>query len=182
GRMPTRPRPGSVSTTSRSAPAAATGKVGVTRRDPMAMLPFCGYNMGDYFQHWLDIGKRIPHPPRVFHVNWFRKGADGKFLWPGFGENVRVLKWILERTEGKAAAQETPIGFVPTPNSLTLDGLKVSRQAINELLEVNASDWAAEQEGIGAFLAKFGDHLPPELREEQARLARRLGAVNAFSR
>ena len=162
--------------------AAATGKVGVTRRDPMAMLPFCGYNMGDYFQHWLDIGKRIPHPPRVFHVNWFRKGADGKFLWPGFGENVRVLKWILERTEGKAAAQETPIGFVPTPNSLTLDGLKVSRQAINELLEVNASDWAAEQEGIGAFLAKFGDHLPPELREEQARLARRLGAVNAFSR
>jgi phosphoenolpyruvate carboxykinase (GTP) len=162
--------------------AAITGAVGVTRRDPMAMLPFCGYHMGDYFQHWLDMGKRIPHPPKVFHVNWFRKGADGKFLWPGFGENVRVLKWILERVEGRAAAQETPIGFVPTPNSLTLDGLAISPQAINELLEVNASDWAAEEEGIGAFLAKFGDRLPAELREEQARLAKRLGAVSAVAR
>jgi phosphoenolpyruvate carboxykinase (GTP) len=162
--------------------AAATGKVGVTRRDPMAMLPFCGYNMADYFQHWLDMGRRIPHPPKVFHVNWFRKGVDGKFLWPGFGENVRVLKWILERVEGRAAAQETPIGFVPTPNSLTLDGLAISPQAINELLEVNASDWAAEEEGIGAFLAKFGDRLPAELREEQARLAKRLGAVSAVAR
>jgi phosphoenolpyruvate carboxykinase (GTP) len=162
--------------------AAATGKVGVTRRDPMAMLPFCGYNMGDYFQHWLDMGKRIPHPPKVFHVNWFRKGADGKFLWPGFGENVRVLKWILERTEGKAASQETPIGFVPTSSSLTLDGLNISTQTINELLDVNASDWAAEQEAVGAFLAKFGDHLPPELRDEQARLAKRLGAVSTASR
>jgi phosphoenolpyruvate carboxykinase (GTP) len=162
--------------------AAATGKVGVTRRDPMAMLPFCGYNMGDYFRHWLDMDKRIPHPPKVFHVNWFRKGADGKFLWPGFGENVRVLKWILERTEGKAAAQETPIGFVPTAGSLTLDGLNISPQTISELLEVNSSDWAAEQEGIGAFLAKFGDRLPSELREEQAALAKRLGAVGAASR
>ncbi len=162
--------------------AAATGKVGVTRRDPMAMLPFCGYHMGDYFQHWLDMGKRIPHPPKVFHVNWFRKGADGKFLWPGFGENVRVLKWILERAEGKAEAQETPIGFVPTPSSLTLDGLAISPQTINELLEVNAFDWATEQEGIGTFLAKFGDRLPTELREEQASLAKRLGAVRSASR
>jgi phosphoenolpyruvate carboxykinase (GTP) len=161
--------------------AAATGKVGVTRRDPMAMLPFCGYHMGDYFQHWLDMGKRIPHPPKVFHVNWFRKGADGKFLWPGFGENVRVLKWILERVEGRAQAQETPIGFVPTPSSLTLDGLSISPQTINELLDVNATDWAAEQEGIGAFLAKFGERLPVELREEQARLTKRLGSVTAAS-
>jgi phosphoenolpyruvate carboxykinase (GTP) len=162
--------------------AAATGKVGVPRRDPMAMLPFCGYHMGDYFQHWIDMGKRIPHPPKVFHVNWFRKGADGKFLWPGFGENVRVLKWILERVEGRAQAQETPIGFVPTAKSLTLDGLSISPQTINELLEVNSSDWAAEQEEIGAFLEKFGDRLPAELREQQAQLAKRLSAVSAASR
>jgi phosphoenolpyruvate carboxykinase (GTP) len=162
--------------------AAATGKVGVTRRDPMAMLPFCGYHMGDYFQHWMDMGKRIPHPPKVFHVNWFRKGADGKFLWPGFGENVRVLKWILERVEGRAEAQETPIGFVPAAKSLTLDGLAISPQTINELLEVNSSDWAAEQEEIGAFLAKFGDRLPAELREQHSQLAKRLSAVNAASR
>jgi phosphoenolpyruvate carboxykinase (GTP) len=159
--------------------AAATGKVGVTRRDPMAMLPFCGYNMADYFQHWLDMGKRIPHPPRVFHVNWFRKGADGKFLWPGFGENVRVLKWILERVEGKAEAKETPIGFVPTQESLTLDGMNISDAALEELLEVNAADWSREAEEIGVFLEEFGDSLPKEIREEQAALAKRLGHVGA---
>ena len=159
--------------------AAATGKVGVTRRDPMAMLPFCGYNMADYFQHWLDMGKQIPHPPKVFHVNWFRKGADGKYLWPGFGENVLVLKWILERVEGKAEAKETPIGFVPTPESLTLDGLNISRAAMDELLDVNAADWSREAEEIGAFLAEFGDSLPKEIREEQASLAKRLGHVGA---
>ena len=119
--------------------AATTGAVGVTRRDPMAMLPFCGYNMADYFRHWLDMGMRIPHPPKIFHVNWFRKGADGKFLWPGYGENVRVLKWILERIEGKAAATETPIGIVPTPSALTLDGLDVSRATMEELLNVDAA-------------------------------------------
>jgi phosphoenolpyruvate carboxykinase (GTP) len=159
--------------------AAATGKVGVTRRDPMAMLPFCGYNMADYFQHWLDMGKRIPHPPKVFHVNWFRKGADGKFLWPGFGENVRVLKWILERVEGKAEAKETPIGFVPTQDSLTLDGMNISDAALEELLEVNAADWSREAEEIGIFLEEFGDSLPKEIREEQAALAKRLGHVGA---
>jgi len=113
--------------------AATTGAVGVTRRDPMAMLPFCGYNMADYFQHWLDMGKRIPDPPKIFHVNWFRRGADGKFLWPGFGENVRVLKWVLERVEGHGKAQETPIGYVPTADGLTLDGLNVSRETFAEL-------------------------------------------------
>src|SRR5947209_10384877 len=102
--------------------AAATGNVGVVRRDPMAMLPFCGYNMADYFQHWLDMGKRIPHPPKIFHVNWFRRGADGKFLWPGYGENVRVLKWILERVEGRGPADESPLGYVPTRDGVTLDG------------------------------------------------------------
>jgi phosphoenolpyruvate carboxykinase (GTP) len=162
--------------------AAATGKVGVTRRDPMAMLPFCGYNMADYFGHWLDMGKRIPHPPKIFHVNWFRKDANGKMMWPGFGENVRVLKWILERVEGKAEARETPIGFVPTPQSLTLDGLNISRETVDELLDVNSGDWGVELENISAFLAKFGDRLPEQLRAEEAKLAARLGRVGAASR
>ena len=117
--------------------AAATGNVGVTRRDPMAMLPFCGYNMGDYFNHWLAMGRKIPHPPKIFHVNWFRRGADGKFLWPGFGDNVRVLKWILERVEGKGKAVETPIGMVPSSDALTLDGLNISRETMDELLRVD---------------------------------------------
>jgi phosphoenolpyruvate carboxykinase (GTP) len=154
--------------------AAATGDVGITRRDPMAMLPFCGYNMADYFQHWLDMGKRIPHPPKIFHVNWFRKGADGKFLWPGYGENVRVLKWILERVEGKGQAEETPIGYVPTKNGLTLDGLQISSEALRELFRVNAEDWEADLADSREFFAKFGERLPDELREEQEGLVRRL--------
>ncbi len=154
--------------------AAATGAVGVTRRDPMAMLPFCGYNMADYFAHWLEMGRRIPRPPKIFHVNWFRRGADGKFLWPGFGENVRVLKWILERVEGKGKAQETPIGWVPAGNALTLDGMQVSPMAIEELLRVNADDWAKELEESAKFFEPFGARLPEALREEQAELTRRL--------
>jgi phosphoenolpyruvate carboxykinase (GTP) len=154
--------------------AAITGDVGVTRRDPMAMLPFCGYNMGDYFGHWLDMGKRIPHPPKIFHVNWFRKGADGKFLWPGFGENARVLKWMLERIEGKAAATETPIGPVPTSNSIALDGINVSRETMKDLLRVEPDDWAKEHAEVGEFFKKFGDRLPEEIREEHNRLGERL--------
>jgi phosphoenolpyruvate carboxykinase (GTP) len=154
--------------------AAITGDVGVTRRDPMAMLPFCGYNMGDYFGHWLDMGKRIPHPPKIFHVNWFRKGADGKFLWPGFGENARVLKWMLERIEGKAAATETPIGPVPTSDSIALDGINVSRETMKELLRVEPDDWAKEHADVGEFFKKFGDRLPEEIREEHNRLGERL--------
>jgi phosphoenolpyruvate carboxykinase (GTP) len=153
--------------------AAITGEVGVTRRDPMAMLPFCGYNMADYFRHWQEMGKRIPHPPKIFHVNWFRRGTDGKFLWPGFGDNVRVLKWILERVEGRGQAQETPIGFVPARNGLTLDGLKISPEAIDELLRVNAEDWEPELEDTKQFFDKFGDRLPRELQEEHRRLAQR---------
>ena len=153
--------------------AAATGDVGVTRCDPMAMLPFCGYNMADYFGHWVQMGKKIPKPPRIFHVNWFRKGADGKFLWPGYGENVRVLKWILERVEGRGAAQETPIGYVPAKNGLTLDGLKVSGEALNELLRVNPADWENELEDSKQFLVKFGARLPREIREEHGKLAKR---------
>ena len=154
--------------------AAITDSQGVTRRDPMAMLPFCGYNMGDYFRHWLEMGKRIPHPPKIFHVNWFRKGADGKFLWPGYGENVRVLKWMLERIEGTAAATETPIGAVPTANAITLDGLNVSRDTMAELLRVEPADWAKEHTDIGEFFKKFGDRLPNEIRDEHNRLGERL--------
>lgn len=153
--------------------AAATGDVGITRRDPMAMLPFCGYNMADYFLHWLDMGKKIPKPPKIFNVNWFRKGSDGKFLWPGYGENVRVLKWILERVEGHGTAEETPIGYVPAKNGLTLDGMKISNEALDELLRVNPADWETEMEDSKQFLAKFGNRLPREIREEQEKLARR---------
>jgi phosphoenolpyruvate carboxykinase (GTP) len=154
--------------------AAATGNVGVVRRDPMAMLPFCGYNMADYFQHWLDMGKRIPKPPKIFHVNWFRRGADGKFLWPGYGENVRVLKWILERVEGRADANETPIGNVPTKASLTLGGLKITSEAVEELLSVNPQDWQQELADSSDFFQKFGNRLPRALSEEHEKLAGRL--------
>jgi phosphoenolpyruvate carboxykinase (GTP) len=157
--------------------AAATGAVGVTRRDPMAMLPFCGYNMGDYWAHWLEMGKRIPHPPKIFNVNWFRKGADGKFLWPGYGENVRVLKWILERVEGRGKAAEIPIGYVPTPDALTLDGLNITRQTMEDLLRIDPADWAAELEDSKKFLDQFGDHLPPEITAEHAQLAGRMNHV-----
>jgi len=153
--------------------AAATGAVGVTRRDPMAMLPFCGYNMADYFRHWLEMGERIPHPPKIFHVNWFRKDADGRFLWPGFGENVRVLKWILERVEGKGKAAETPIGWVPTPDALTREGLEILSSTMEELLRVNPADWASELEVTLKFFEQFGARLPAELREEHAQLAQR---------
>jgi phosphoenolpyruvate carboxykinase (GTP) len=159
--------------------AAATGAVGVTRRDPMAMLPFCGYNMADYFGHWLAMGPRLKKAPKIFHVNWFRRDAGGKFLWPGYGENVRVLKWMLDRIEGHAEAMETPIGNVPTPASLTLDGLSISRDAMNELLAVNPNDWAEEEQAVDKFFAKFGDRLPSALCQEQKTLAARLGVLSS---
>jgi phosphoenolpyruvate carboxykinase (GTP) len=158
--------------------AATTGAVGVKRRDPMAMLPFCGYNMGDYFRHWLEMGKRVPRPPKIFHVNWFRRGADGKFLWPGFGENVRVLKWILERVEGRGEAEETPIGYVPARGALTLDGIKVSAEAMEELLRVNPADWEPELNTTREFFSKFGERLPRELLEEHTKLAHRFSKVS----
>ncbi len=154
--------------------AAATGAVGVTRRDPMAMLPFCGYNMADYFAHWLAMGPKLRNPPRIFHVNWFRRGADGKFLWPGYGENVRVLKWMLDRIEGRAEAKETPIGHVPMPKSLLLDGLSISPDTLNELLQVDPSAWAAESRAVGRFFEEFGNRLPEPLRQEHRALDERL--------
>ncbi len=154
--------------------AAATGAVGVTRRDPMAMLPFCGYNMADYFRHWLEMGPRIAKAPKIFHVNWFRRDAEGKFLWPGYGHNVRVLKWMLDRIEGRAAATETPIGFVPTPSSLDLEGLTISKEALGELLCVDSGDWTQEAADTSKFLDKFGARLPAEIRAEHKALTDRL--------
>jgi phosphoenolpyruvate carboxykinase (GTP) len=154
--------------------AAATGAVGVTRRDPMAMVPFCGYNMADYFAHWLEMGLKLRNPPKIFHVNWFRRGADGKFLWPGYGENVRVLKWMLDRIESRADASETAIGNVPTPGSLLLDGLDISSETLDELLRVDSRAWVEESKAIGIFFDKFGDRLPAELRTEHKALAGRI--------
>jgi phosphoenolpyruvate carboxykinase (GTP) len=154
--------------------AATTGAVGVTRRDPMAMLPFCGYNMGDYFRHWFEMGRKIKNPPKIFHVNWFRRDENGKFLWPGYGENVRVLKWMLDRIEGRAHATDTPIGYVPTPDSLDLDGLSIPRKNLDELLAVDPADWTQELTETGKFFEKFGDRLPDEIRAEHKALADRL--------
>jgi phosphoenolpyruvate carboxykinase (GTP) len=154
--------------------AAATGAVGVTRRDPMAMLPFCGYNMGDYWGHWLEMGERLTNPPEIFHVNWFRKDQDGKFLWPGYGENVRVLQWMLERIQGKADAQPTPIGYVPTRGALNLDGLDISPETMEQLLVVDQQDWEHEWADQGLFFQKFGDRLPHAMAAEHHALKARL--------
>ena len=155
--------------------AAAIHAVGVVRRDPMAMLPFCGYNMGDYFAHWLRMGERLPHPPLIFHVNWFRTDESGRFLWPGFGENVRVLKWIVERVQGKADGVETPIGFVPAPGSLDLEGLNLPAETMEELLRVDRDAWQQELAEQQRFFEQFGERLPQEIWQEHAALAARLG-------
>ena len=143
----------------------------------MAMLPFCGYHMGDYFRYWVELGRRIPHPPRIFHVNWFRRDAEGKFLWPGYGENVRVLKWILERVDGKGRAVETPIGFLPVADALTLDGLNIPHARVGELLRVDPLDWAEEHAAVGQFLETFATRMPRELLDEHAHLGERLGRM-----
>jgi phosphoenolpyruvate carboxykinase (GTP) len=159
--------------------AAATGAVGVVRHDPMAMLPFCGYNMADYFRHWLAMGRRVPHPPKIFHVNWFRTDAQGKFLWPGFGQNVRVLKWILERVRGGGKAVETAIGYVPALDGLDLEGLDLPRSTLEELLHVERAEWEQEVASQQHFFAQFGTRLPPEIRMESDQLAQRLSRISA---
>lgn len=150
--------------------AAAAGAVGVVRRDPMAMLPFCGYNMADYWQHWIDIGKTLDpdKAPKIFNVNWFRKDDEGNFMWPGFGDNLRVLDWILDRCDGKVDAVETAIGFVPKAEDINIDGLEgeVSRESLESILDVDKALWAAEADGIAEFYAKFGDKLPETLKAE----------------
>jgi phosphoenolpyruvate carboxykinase (GTP) len=157
--------------------AAATGQVGVVRRDPMAMLPFIGYNAGDYFNHWITVGKDndAAKLPRIFYVNWFRRDEDGGFLWPGFGENSRVLKWVVERMEGRADAVETPIGHVPTPDSLDVEGLSMSREAVEAVLAVDVEEWRAEIPQITEWFEKFGDDLPAVLWTELDGLKARLG-------
>jgi phosphoenolpyruvate carboxykinase (GTP) len=155
--------------------AAAAGQVGQLRRDPMAMLPFCGYNMGDYFGHWLNVGKRLTNPPKIYSVNWFRTDDDGKFIWPGFGENIRVIKWILDRVNDRVGAKETPLGLVPNLSDLDLSGLNIAKEKMEKLFEVDRPGWQAELQDIDAYLSQFGDHLPAELRRQRDDLAKKLG-------
>ena len=154
--------------------AAATGKVGVVRRDPMAMLPFCGYNMGEYFQHWLDMQRKIDNPPKIFQVNWFRKGEDGKFLWPGYGENMRVLKWIIDRAQGHVGGQETLLGWVPKAGDLDLSGLDIQHEAVNEATSINLQQWKTELESQEEFFNQFGRTMPETLLLQRQMLLSRL--------
>ncbi len=154
--------------------AAAMGAVGEVRRDPMAMLPFCGYNMGDYFGHWIEMGRRASKPPKIFHVNWFRKDEKGKFLWPGYGENLRVLEWILARTRGEGKAEMTPIGHLPTLDALDLKGLDLPSGVMDKLLSVKADEWTAELDGVKKFFDQFGSRLPKALWDQFEALKNRL--------
>ncbi len=156
--------------------SAQYGAQGEVRRDPFAMLPFCGYNMADYFKHWITIGRLTPNAPKVFHVNWFRKDKNNKFLWPGYGENLRVLEWILERARGEGKAQETPIGYVPTLDALDMTGLDLPQGVMEELLAVNPEDWKAEVNDVEAFFDSLGPRMPWELRNELEALRHRLNA------
>ena len=155
--------------------AAAAGAVGVVRRDPMAMRPFVGYNMADYFQHWYDMGKKIANPPKIFNVNWFRLDDDGNFMWPGFGDNMRVLNWILDRCEGKVDAVETEIGYVPNKEDLQLDGLDLSDEVVTELLSIDRQAWKEDLANQREFFAQFGDRLPKEIKDSMDELEKRLG-------
>ena len=154
--------------------AAASGAVGVVRRDPMAMRPFVGYNMGDYFKHWIEMGKVIPNAPKIFHVNWFRTDDEGHFIWPGFGDNMRVLLWILARCEGKVDAVETAIGYVPHAEDINIEGLDITIDTVRDLLTVDKESWLADVENIKEFYALIGDHVPAEMYEELAALEARL--------
>jgi phosphoenolpyruvate carboxykinase (GTP) len=157
--------------------AAAAGAVGVVRRDPMAMLPFCGYNMGDYFAHWINMGDKIENKPKIFNVNWFRLDDNGKFIWPGFGDNMRVLEWILKRSFDEIDAEETAIGYMPKPEDINIEGLDISLDTMKELLSVDVESWKEDIENIREFYSKFDefDTLPQELRDQLDALEKRLG-------
>jgi len=159
--------------------AAATGAVGVVRRDPFAMLPFCGYNMGDYFRHWLEVGRRLAHPPRIFRLNWFMRGDDGRFLWPGFGENLRVLQWVIDRCRGTGRATESPIGLLPAPGGLDVEGLDLPPTAMDRLLAVDHQGWIDALKSQEEFFARFEDRLPEPMRREHDALERRLRDARA---
>ena len=154
--------------------AAATGQVGVVRRDPMAMRPFCGYNMGDYFAHWIEMGKKLKNPPKIFNVNWFRTDDEGHFIWPGFGDNLRVLEWIIARCEDKVDADEVAIGYVPKAEDINIEGLDLTVDTVKGLLDVDKETWRKEAEGIEEFYSQFGDRLPKELSDELDSLKKRL--------
>lgn len=154
--------------------AAATGKVGVVRRDPMAMLPFCGYNVGDYFAHWLKMQSKIAKPPRIFQVNWFRQDKDGKFIWPGFGENMRVLKWIIDRAKGRVPARETPLGWVPDNGQIDVNGLDLSADAMKDLTEIDPAAWKAEFELQDDLFNKVADSMPKALKLQRELFLSRL--------
>jgi phosphoenolpyruvate carboxykinase (GTP) len=143
--------------------AAAIHKEGVLRRDPMAMLPFCGYNMGEYFGHWLNIGKRLKHPPKIYTVNWFRTDENGKFIWPGFGDNIRILKWIVERAQQKVSAQDTALGRIPYLKDLSMEGSGVAQDNLEKLFEVTPAEWKNELSDIKKFLEQFGSRMPQEI-------------------
>lgn len=154
--------------------AAAAGKVGVLRRDPMAMLPFCGYNMGNYFKHWISMGRLLSRPPKIYSLNAFRVNEKGEFLWPGFSENIRILKWIVDRANGRARAKETPLGWVPDLDSFPLEGLNIPRSNLQKLFEVNPGEWQSELEDIKTFLSQFGPHMPYEIWQDYNKMAARL--------
>jgi phosphoenolpyruvate carboxykinase (GTP) len=157
--------------------AAITGKTGVVRRDPMAMLAFCGYNMGDYFGHWLKMGRAAQYPPRIYRVNWFRRDAGGRFIWPGFGENMRVLRWIVERCQGRARGVETPLGIMPRFEDLDWNGLeKLSAAQYAELTRIDAPDWKDELHSHDELFGRLGSHLPAPLETRRGRMHERLAA------
>ena len=159
--------------------AAAIGGAGQVRRDPMAMKPFCGYNFADYFSHWLTFGNKSDKLPKMFHVNWFRRDSDGKFMWPGFGDNMRVLSWILDRVEGKVDARETPIGHLPNVADIDISGLDVSQETMEALLSVNADQWQDEVTAISEYLGEFGSRTPQALKDELAKISTALKAKAA---
>ena len=156
--------------------SANIGEVGVVRRDPMAMKPFCGYNFADYWQHWLSFADRTANLPAIFHVNWFRQDADGRFLWPGFGENLRVLQWIIDRCEGRARAIETPIGYLPQADDIDTTGLDISASDLATLTSIDTDQWLTEMAAIGEYLDGYGDRLPTALRDEQRKISAELDA------
>jgi phosphoenolpyruvate carboxykinase (GTP) len=158
--------------------AAATGQLGVVRRDPMAMLPFCGYHMADYWQHWLDMGEKIERKPKIFNVNWFRTDENGNFMWPGFGDNIRVLEWILKRAFDEVDARETEIGYLPNPEDINRKDLDVSMETLHNLLSVDRELWKEETANIREFYQKFNGKVPAQLKEELETLEKKLSEIS----
>jgi len=161
--------------------AASSLTVGAVRRDPMAMLPFCGYNMGDYFKHWHDFGKKLKHPPKIFSINWFRTDENGKFIWPGFGDNIRVIKWVIDRINGKSGARETPLGLLPDLKDMDLSGLNIPQEKLERLFAIDPSEWTGELQEIEKYLSGFGKQMPEEIWQEYRALAEKLSQFSVKS-